>query len=229
MSDPLPRSMADDPIAELRDAVLAASLVHVPFDGWCWTALRRGALDAGLSAIDAERAFPGGGPDAIAHHNALADRGMLAAMAATDPTGLKIREKIALAVRSRIDGVVTDRDAVRRGLALLALPQHAPLAARLLYRTVDTIWHAVGDSATDWNFYSKRALLAGVYSATLLYWLTDESPDRQASWAFLDRRIANVMALPRLTLRMGGLEELVGRFRSARTRAHVGPRANLKV
>lgn len=222
---PLPE---DDPIALLRDGVLAAALPHIPFDGWTWTALRRGAYDAGLSAADAERAFPGGGTDAIDHHNARADRRMVAALAATDMEGMRLREKVALAVRLRLDGAFADRDAVRRGVALLSLPQHAPLAARLLYRTVDTIWNAVGDTATDWNFYSKRALLAGVYSTTLLFWLTDESHHRQASWSFLDRRIANVMSLPRMTGGLGNLRDLARRFRRAKTRAHVGSGAGLR-
>ncbi|MGE4220892.1 MAG: COQ9 family protein [Alphaproteobacteria bacterium] len=212
----------DDPIGVLRDTVLKAALPHIPFDGWSWAALRRGAMDAGLPAADAERAFPGGGADAIDHHNAMADRQMLGALAAAEPDGLRLRGKVALAVRLRIDGVFADRDAVRRGMALLALPQNARLAARMLYRTVDAIWRAVGDTSTDWNFYSKRALLAGVYSSTLLCWLTDDTPDRQTSWAFLDRRIAEVMALPRLTGRLDGVKGLVRRFRRARTQAHLG-------
>ncbi len=218
----------DDPVAVLRDTVLAAALPHIPFDGWSMVALQRGARDAGLPAVDAERAFPGGGVDAVEHHNGQADRRMLAALAAMDVDGLKLREKIGLAVRLRIDGAFADRDAVRRGVALLALPQHAPLAARLLYRTVDTIWRAAGDTATDWNFYSKRALLAGVYSSTLLYWLSDESLDRQASWDFLARRIVEVMALPRLAAPLSGVQSLVRRFRRARTQAHLGGGVGLR-
>jgi len=214
--------LEDDAIATLRDAVLGGALPHIPFDGWSWTALRRGARDAGLLPIDAERAFPGGGLDAVEHHNALADRLMAVGFAAADTDGLKLRERVALAVWMRIDGAVADRDAVRRGMALLALPQNAPTAARLLYRTVDAIWRVVGDTATDWNFYSKRALLAGVYSATLLYWLSDDSPGRAASWSFLERRIGDVMALPRLAGRLDGLQHLMRRFRRARTQAHVG-------
>ena len=228
MSAPEEMPTDNDPIAVLRDTVLAAALPHIPFDGWSMAALQRGARDAGLPVVDAERAFPGGGADAVEHHNRLADRRMLAALAATDMEGLKLRAKVALAVRLRIDGAFADRDAVRRGLALLALPQHAPLGARLLYRTVDAIWQAVGDTATDWNFYSKRALLAGVYSSTLLYWLSDESPDRQASWDFLARRIAEVMALPRLAAPLAGVQSLIRRFRRARTQAHLGGGVGLR-
>ena len=94
---------------------------------------------------------------------------------------------------------------VLRALALLALPLNAPLALKLLYRTVDAMWYAAGDTSADFNFYTKRATLAAVYSSTLLYWLNDRSPDNEASWAFLDRRIENVMSF----------EKLKGRLRKA--------------
>ena len=91
---------------------------------------------------------------------------------------------------------------MRRALALLALPQHAALGPRLLYDTVDAVWYAAGDTATDFNFYSKRGLLAAVYAATTLYWLDDRSPEAADTQAFLDRRLADVMALPRLGARL---------------------------
>ena len=93
---------------------------------------------------------------------------------------------------------VTGGEAVRRALALLSLPFNAPLALKLLYKTVDALWYAAGDTSTDFNFYTKRATLAGVYSSTLLYWLNDRSPDSEATWAFLDRRVDDVMRFERL-------------------------------
>src|SRR5205809_7791049 len=106
---------------------------------------------------------------------------------------LKVRERIKLAVRLRIEQTVGGRESVRRGLALLALPFNAPLALRLLYRTVDAIWYAAGDTSTDFNFYTKRATLAGVFSSTLLYWLNDRSEGSEATWSFVDLRIDDVM------------------------------------
>src|SRR5262249_25858057 len=115
------------------------------------------------------------------------------------------------------------REAIRRALAFLALPLHAPLAAKLLYRTVDAVWYALGDRSTDFNFYTKRALLAGVYSSTLLYWLNDKSAECTESWGFLDRRIAEVMKIPQATARLEKLKnklpdpfQLLRRRRTAR-------------
>src|SRR6185312_5976461 len=104
--------------------------------------------------------------------------------------GLRVPDRIALAINIRLEALEPWREAVRRALAVLALPHHAPLAARLLYETVDGIWYAAGDSATDFSFYTKRATLAGIYAATLLYWLEDRSPGAADTRAFLDRRLA---------------------------------------
>jgi len=192
-------------IWQLRDEIVDASLAHIPFDGWTMAALNRGATDIGLPASDAARAFPAGAIDAIEHHSRLADRRMLDAL--TDLDTLPIRVRIATAVRTRLEQNAPHREAVRRACTMLALPTNAPMAARCLYRTVDAIWRAAGDTATDWNFYSKRALLAGVYSTTLIYWLDDRSEDLQETWAFLDRRIENVMQVPKLSGRLRELAE----------------------
>ena len=111
---------------------------------------------------------------------------------------LKIRDRIKSAVRIRLERHAGNREAARRALALLSLPFNAPLALRLLYRTVDAMWYAAGDTSTDFNFYTKRATLAGVYSSTLLYWLNDRSPGGEATWGFLDRRIDDVMKIEKL-------------------------------
>lgn len=183
-------------IWQLRDKIVDASLASIPFDGWTIEALNRGATHIGLPVSDAARAFPAGAIDAIEHHSRLADRRMLNAL--TDFDTLPIRVRIATAVRTRLEQNAPHREAVRRACAMLALPTNTPMAARCLYRTVDAIWRAAGDTATDWNFYSKRALLAGVYSTTLIYWLDDRSEDLHETWAFLDRRIENVMQVPKL-------------------------------
>ena len=190
----------------IKEAILLASLAHIPFDGWGEAALARGADDAGYDSATARRLFPGGAAEMIALHSHYADRHMLEELAGLDLDAMKIRDRITLAVRVRLQQNALHREAVRRAMARLALPHNAMLATRLLYRTVDAMWRAAGDTATDFNYYSKRGLLSGVYGATLLFWLEDDSENRADSWAFLDRRIADVMRVPRA---MGRLKKLV--------------------
>ena len=202
----------------LREEILLAALPHVPFDGWGQTALNRGAADAGHDDATARRLFQGGAAEMIACHSRYADRIMLEALDTCDLDAMKVRERIITAVRTRLEQNSAHREAVRRGLSLLALPQHAPLATRLLYRTVDAMWYAAGDTSTDYNFYSKRALRAGVYSATLLYWLNDKSEGYEATWAFLERRVADVLKVPKVMARAGRvLDRLPDPFRLLRT------------
>ena len=120
---------------------------------------------------------------------------MLAALGAEDISGLRIHEKVALAVEKRLEILVPHREAVRRGLSWLAMPQNAVLGARLLYRTVDDIWYAIGDRSVDFSFYTKRGLLAGVVGSTTLFWLDDNSENGADTSAFLERRIADVMKI----------------------------------
>jgi ubiquinone biosynthesis protein COQ9 len=123
-------------------------------------------------------------------------------------------------VRARLEQLAPHREAVRRALSYLALPQNAALGAKCLYRTVDAIWYAAGDTATDYNFYTKRLLLAGVYSSTVLFWLNDKSEGYAETWAFLDRRIAEVVKLGgALGRTVGGLLDLPDRILRGRARA----------
>jgi ubiquinone biosynthesis protein COQ9 len=190
---------------ELRPALAGAALAEVPFEGWTMAALRRGAEQASLAFADIERAFPDGPRDLLEYWAALNDEHMIDGLAKVDLDAFKVRERIALAVKLRLTHLAPHREAMRRSLSFLALPQNAALGARLLYRTADTIWYAVGDRSTDHNFYTKRALLAGVYAATVLYWTEDRSEGAAESWAFLDRRLADVMQIPKLGQRLRGL------------------------
>jgi ubiquinone biosynthesis protein COQ9 len=176
-----------------RERILLATLRHVPFDGWSEKALAAGVADTGLAEGTALRAFPGGVPELVEYFNTYTDELMTAVLEKTDLGGMRVRERIATGVRVRLDLLSRHREAVRRTCSYLALPQNVSLGFRCLYSTVDGIWRAAGDTATDFNFYTKRALLAGVYSATLLYWLNDESEEFTDTLAFLDRRIADVM------------------------------------
>ncbi|HTZ79228.1 MAG TPA: COQ9 family protein [Stellaceae bacterium] len=189
--------MAEDN-RQAKDALLRALLPDVPFDGWTAAAMRKAAEQAGIDPAEAASLFPGGPRDAVAWFSRWADRETLAAL---DPAGLqsmKTGARIATAVRTRLGILTPHREAVRRALALLAAPQNLILGARLLYDTVDAIWYAAGDTATDFNFYTKRGLLAGVYGATTLYWLDDRSEGQADTNSFLERRLADVMAIPRM-------------------------------
>ncbi len=198
----------------VRRAILAAALRRVPFEGWSMGCLRGAAEDAGHDPAMARRAFPRGIADLLAFFMAEGDRHMNEALAETDLSAMRIRDRIAHCVRARLEYHADHRDAARRALALQATPQHAPAALAALCRTTDAMWRAAGDSATDFNYYTKRGLLAGVYGATLLYWLNDKSEDSAATWAFLDRRIADVMRIQkfrgRLDKRFAGFEPALG-------------------
>ncbi|MEO1776308.1 MAG: COQ9 family protein [Pseudomonadota bacterium] len=189
---------SQDPMGEIRDSLLDAALPHVVFDGWSAETLTRAAEDAGIEISEAELAFPRGGVDMALSFHRRADDRLAAELAETDLSAMKIRERVAHCVRRRIELVAEDRDAVRRGATLLALPVYATDSAQAVWSTADVIWSACGDTSDDYNWYTKRAILSGVYSSTVLYWLGDESEENAATWAFLDRRIENVMQVEKL-------------------------------
>jgi len=184
-------------IEELRERIVEAALPHVPFDGWSGCAMRRGAEAIGENAAAARRAFPYGAADMVRTYSRMLDRRMAEALSARDLGSLRVRERVAAGVTVRLELMALHREAVRRGLTVMAMPLNAPVGLRCVYDTVDLIWRAAGDTATDWNFYTKRTLLAGVYTSTVLYWLDDTSEDFADTRAFLDRRIADAMRLPR--------------------------------
>jgi ubiquinone biosynthesis protein COQ9 len=184
-------------MTDLSEKLLDAALIHVPFDGWSDAALRAAAADCGVDMAAAKAIFPRGGIDIALAFHTRGDALMLAKLADQDLSQLRIRDRITLAVKLRLE-VAEDRELVRRGTTLFALPIHAAEGARAIWGTADAIWTALGDSATDYNWYTKRATLAGVYSATVLFWLGDDSPNAQATWEFLDRRIDGVMQVERV-------------------------------
>ncbi len=181
-------------IESVRAALVAAALPHVPFDGWSRETLAAAAREAGISPAVAHAAFPRGGVDMALEFHRRGDDAMAERLARTDLSGLRFRDRIALAVRLRLEGAEEHKEAVRRGATLFALPIHAADGAAAVWRTADRIWTALGDSSTDYNWYTKRATLSAVISSTVLYWLGDDSPGHAATWEFLDRRIENVMA-----------------------------------
>jgi ubiquinone biosynthesis protein COQ9 len=184
--------MTDD----TRNRVLEAALVHVPFDGWSDRTLRAAAAEAGVEAGLARALFPRGGVDlALAYHRHGDDQ-MVARLQAMDLTTLRFRDRIAAAVRARLEDA--DPELVRRGTTLFSLPMYATDGAKAIWGTADRIWTALGDASDDLNWYTKRATLSAVYASTVLYWLGDTSPDHHATWEFLDRRIEGVMQIEKL-------------------------------
>ena len=179
-------------------AILRASMIHVPFDGWGEAALLAGAADAGFDAETMHAAFPRGAIDAIGLHSRLVDQEMVAAFNALPERPTKVHLMIRALVLLRLEIAQPDKEAVRRALAILAMPMHAAISAKLLYETVDTMWRAAGQTDTDFNFYTKRATLAAVYSATMLAWLADNSGGLDNIVAFLDRRLGDVARVPKL-------------------------------
>lgn len=201
-----------------RDTLLMAFLPDVPFDGWSRHTLLTAAHQLGISPAEAASQFPGGSADMVAEFSRWADRQMLARLDHLDLHDLRTHEKVASAAMARLEALALYREAVRRALRVLAQPLNAPLAARLLYETVDAIWYAIGDESTNFSFYTKRGLLAGIYAMTTLYWLEDRSANFTDTRDFLERRLAEIGALPQWRQSLSSrLEALPNPFRLART------------
>jgi ubiquinone biosynthesis protein COQ9 len=192
----------DDPDGALRDRLADEVAADATFEGWTRTAVASAARRLELPAGEAERLFPGGPVGILTYVSHRADQRTVEDMEKAGVASMKIRERIRTAVRLRLEKHGGEREAARRALSLLAMPLNAGLGLKLLYRTVDAMWYAAGDTSADFNFYTKRATLAGVFSATLLYWLNDRSPGSEASWAFLERRIDDVMRIEKLKERV---------------------------
>ena len=189
--------MPNAPSDPAQTTLLAAILPHVAFDGWSQTAFAAAVADTGMTPDQARGLCPRGATDlAIAFHQD-GDRIMCAAVKAADLRQMRYSEKVAFAVRARI-AAIADKEAVRRGTALFALPHMAADGAKLIWGTADAIWDVLGDTSDDFNWYSKRATLSAVWTATVVFWLGDDSSDGQATDAFIDRRIANVMQIEKL-------------------------------
>lgn len=199
----------------IQNQLIEAVLNHIPFDGWSAASLSMAAADCGVSEAELAGLFPASVSDAIAAYGDYADEMMVAAFQDRDeaemstmPVHIRIRTLILL----RLHQAAPHKEVVRRTLAVLAKPQHARLAAKMLYNTVDAMWRAAGDTSTDYNFYTKRATLSAVYSATLLAFLSDNSADMAKTEAFLDRRLADIAKLPKMTKPAKGMADMAGRM-----------------
>ncbi|MEG8043991.1 COQ9 family protein [Sphingomonas faeni] len=178
---------------EIRALLAPGIAANAAFDGWSDAARDMAAQAEGIDTDIAALAFKDGPVDMIDAWFAHIDAVMLAAVPPERLAVMKVREKITALVEARLDATSIDRESLRRALAILALPQNLAKATRLGWRTVDTIWRAAGDVATDYNYYTKRTILLGVYASTITVFLDDESEGLAETRAFLGRRINGIM------------------------------------
>jgi len=188
-------SAMDDPspLEKLRRQLALAVGENAVFDGWTAKAVDSAAAQLGIDPVQARLAMPKGQAAMIDLYIKEVDRALEAWATPDRLASLKIREKIRGLVWHRLEIMTPAREAVRRALAILAMPQNAPLGLRIGWRTADVMWRIAGDTSTDFNHYTKRATLGAVYGSTLLVWLDDQSDGFADTAAFLDRRIDNVM------------------------------------
>ncbi len=211
---------SDLTLEEIRAALAPALARHAAFDGWRKDALDMAAGEIGVDPDVAALAFAGGAMEMIDAWFASIDARMLIALPPEALARMKIRERISALVEARLSLLARDREALRRALAVMALPANILRAGKLGWRAADIIWRAAGDVATDYNHYSKRATLAAVYAATLLAFVDDESEDHVDTRAFLARRIDGIMRFEKAKARLTGaggerlsLSRFIGRLR----------------
>ena len=194
----------DMTLDELKAALAPRLGAHAAFDGWGEAALAMAAGELGVPADRARLAFPGGAMEMIDAWFDWIDIAMLEAFPPERIATLKIRERIRSLLLFRLQTLAPWREALRRALSILAMPPNAAAGARLAWRSADRIWRLAGDTATDFNHYSKRAILIGVYGSTTMIFLDDESEDLAETRAFLDRRIDDVMRFEKAKARWKG-------------------------
>lgn len=189
------------PLERIRRQLALVVGENAAFDGWTDTAVEAAAAATGVEPAQARLAMPKNATGLIDQYTQAVDRALADAFPPERIAAMKIRARIRELVWERLRIQAPAREAVRRALAILAMPQNVPLAARIGWRTADHIWRLAGDTATDLNHYTKRLTLSGVYGSTLLVWLNDESEGQAETAAFLDRRIDDVMRFEQLKAR----------------------------
>ena len=193
MGDTQTPDIADLTLDELRLALAPAIADAAIFDGWSDAALEMAADQMGADIDVARLAFKGGAIDMVFAWIEAVDMAMAAAFPEEKVAQMKIRERIRSLVQFRLDAVAGQEEALRRALAIMAMPQNAPASAKRGWQTADLMWRLAGDTATDYNHYTKRAILASLYGATLAVFVEDDSEGKAETKAFLDRRIEGVM------------------------------------
>ena len=180
----------------LKKRLTEAALAHVVFDGWSQASFENAVRTCGTDLAFAQVLFPRAAFDMAIFYHKMGDKALQSTLDKTDMSAMKMREKVAFAVHTRLN--LSDKEAVRYAASLFALPHNTATGSRLIWRTADCIWNTLGDTAQDYNWYTKRALLCAVYSTAMLYWLSDDSENHTQTAAFIDRRISQVMQIEKL-------------------------------
>ncbi len=180
---------------DIKQKILDRVLANAPFDGWTESNLLKSTEEAGFDVNYSEIAFPSGIADIVDYYALKSNEKMLESLDKLDISSMKIRERISSGVMAKIQTYSENREAVRKLGVFYALPKNAPRSLKNISDTVNEIWYVAGDISADFNYYTKRLLLAGVYSATILYWLNDESDNYAGTKKFLDKRIEDVMKI----------------------------------
>ncbi len=202
--------MNDFTLDELAPLLAAELPRHAGFDGWTPLAVERAAQSLGVDPLAAGLVFASPA-DMIDAWFATIDAAMLSSFAPDALATMKIRARITALVEARLDLIEPHREALRRALSILAMPQNLARAARLGWRAADVMWRAAGDSATDYNHYTKRAILGSVYAATMTVFLDDESEGLAETRAFLGRRIEGIMRFEKAKAKFTGSNDGIGR------------------
>ena len=208
------------PLEALRLKLALIVGEHAVFDGWTTKAVDSAAAQLGIDPAQARLAFPKDAPSMVEAFIAGVDAAMKAHFSPERIGAMKVRDRVRALVWYRLETMGPAREAMRTALSILAMPQNLPLALRIGWRSADLMWRLAGDTATDYNHYSKRLILSGVYASTLLAWLDDESEGWMETGAFLDRRLADVMRFEKWKatwrgndLRRPSLARFLGRLR----------------
>lgn len=178
-----------------KTTFLLTALPDVPFDGWTKELMERTAAKLKIAQNEVDMEFPRGISDLVAYFSIWATDETIKKLKKADLEKMRVRDRIALGVRTRLEILTPHKQAVSSALSFMALPPHSFSLPKLVWHAADKIWWAAGDTATDYNHYTKRLLLSGVLSSTMLYWLNDTSKGHEQTWAFLDRRIDNVLKI----------------------------------
>ncbi len=187
-----------DPFAPIREPLLQAALQEAVFTGFTPGLVKTAANLSEIDEAGAKAAFPDGVASILRYWSFQADAAAVDILTTEEAASWRIREKVTFCLEARLDYLAPHKEASRRAAATLALPLYAGLGARLLWKTADTVWRGLGDPSTDFNFYSKRAILSGVWGTTFTRWLADDDPEYAATRAFLADRIENVMAFEKV-------------------------------
>jgi ubiquinone biosynthesis protein COQ9 len=195
------------PLEQLRRRLALAVGENAVFDGWSRRAVDAAAGQLGIDPVQARLAMPKAQAGLIDCYIQEVDRALEAGFTPERLATMKIREKIRAIIWRRLEIMGPAREAIRRALAILAMPQNLPLALRISWRSADRMWRIAGDTSTDFNHYTKRMTLGAVYGSTLLVWLDDQSEGWKATAEFLDRRIDDVMKIEKLKAEWRGSSE----------------------